>query len=162
MQAAAAIERLQIAQIKPQADRLGMVQPINPNRFRVGDAYQYIRRDNLTGREMSRFTRVITKIENGLVYISNDGAEEINTIDGAKVLVVSSSTSFRYDPPKLEVPPDGLIVGKKWTGAYVELDLKSQRKFLREDKFKILQQEIIEVVAGKFMTFKIEDVSFNH
>ena len=97
-----------------------------------------------------------------MLFRSNDGAEEINTIDGAKVLVVSSSTSFRYDPPKLEVPPDGLIVGKKWTGAYLELDLKSQRKFLREDKFKILQQETIEVVAGKFMTFKIEDVSFNN
>ncbi len=161
MQAAAAIERLQVAQIKPQADRLGVVQPINPTRFRVGDEYRYVRRDNITGREIGRFTRTITKIENGLVYISNDGSEEINTIDGAKVLVVGSATSYRYDPPKMEIPTDGLVVGKKWTGAYVELDLKSQRRFLREDKFKILQQEEIQVIGGKFATFKIEDVSFN-
>lgn len=161
VQASAAIERLQVAQIKPQADRSGLVQAINPERFRVGDSYHYVRRDNLTGREMSRFTRTITKIENGLVYISNDGNEEINTIDGAKILVVSAVTSFRYDPPKMEIPTDGLVVGKKWTGAYVETDLKTQRKYLREDKFKILQQEIVEVIAGKFNTFKIEDVSFN-
>ena len=161
VQASAAIERLQVAKIKPQADKLGGIQEINPERFRVGDEYRYVRRDNFTGKEMKRFSRVVSRIENGLVYILNDGAEEIRTLDGANVLVVSSATSFKYDPPKLEVPTDGLVVGKKWTGAYIETDQKTQRQFLREDKFKILEHGFVDVAAGQFLTFKIEDVSFN-
>lgn len=160
-QATAAIERLQVAKISPQADKAGMVQQVNQVRFRVGDSYSYVRRDNITGAEMKRFTRVVKKIENGLVYISNDGAEEIRTLDGGNVTVVSAVTTYSYDPPKLEVPVDGLVVGKKWTGAYTETDNKSGRKFFREDKFKILQQENIETPAGSFPTFKIEDVSLN-
>lgn len=160
-QAVAAIEKLQVSKIAPQTDKAGLTQPINQTRFRVGDTYSYVRRNNLTGMEMKRFTRTVKKIENGLVYISNDGAEEIRTLDGANVLVVSSTTSFSYDPPKLEVPVDALIVGKKWTGAYVETDKRTNQKFFREDQFKILLQEKVITPAGSFQTFKIEDVSFN-
>jgi Caspase domain len=161
VQASAAIERLQVAKIQAQPDQTGMVQTILPERFRVGDEYHYQRRDNLTGKVMKRFTRRVTRIENGLVYISNDGAEEIRTLDGANVLVVSSATSYRYDPPKMEVPVDGLVVGRKWTGMYTETDMKDRRQFLREDQFRILSQETLEVAAGKYNTFKIEDVSYN-
>lgn len=160
-QAVAAIEKLQASKIAPQTDKAGLTQPINQTRFRVGDTYSYVRRNNLTGMEMKRFTRTVKKIENGLVYISNDGAEEIRTLDGANVLVVSSATSFSYDPPKLEVPVDALIVGKKWTGAYVETDKRTNQKYFREDQFKILLQESVVTPAGTFQTFKIEDVSFN-
>jgi chemotaxis protein histidine kinase CheA len=160
-QAVAAIEKLQASKIAPQTDKAGLTQPINQTRFRVGDTYSYVRRNNLTGMEMKRFTRTVKKIENGLVYISNDGAEEIRTLDGANVLVVSSTTSFSYDPPKLEVPVDALIVGKKWTGAYVETDKRTNQKYFREDQFKILLQENVVTPAGTFQTFKIEDVSFN-
>ena len=160
-QAVAAIEKLQVSKIAPQTDKAGLTQPINQTRFSVGDTYSYVRRNNLTGMEMKRFTRTVKKIENGLVYISNDGAEEIRTLDGANVLVVSSTTSFSYDPPKLEVPVDALIVGKKWTGAYVETDKRTNQKFFREDQFKILLQEKVITPAGSFQTFKIEDVSFN-
>ena len=160
-QAVAAIERLQASKIAPQTDKAGLTQPINQTRFRVGDTYSYVRRNNLTGMEMKRFTRTVKKIENGLVYISNDGAEEIRTLDGANVLVVSSTTSFSYDPPKLEVPVDALIVGKKWSGAYVETDRRTNQKYFREDQFKILLQENAVTPAGSFQTFKIEDVSFN-
>ena len=160
-QAVAAIEKLQASKIAPQTDKAGLTQPINQTRFRVGDTYSYVRRNNLTGMEMKRFTRTVKKIENGLVYISNDGAEEIRTLDGANVLVVSSATSFSYDPPKLEVPVDALIVGKKWTGAYVETDKRTNQKYFREDQFKILLQENVVTPAGTFQTFKIEDVSFN-
>lgn len=160
-QAVAAIEKLQASKIAPQTDKAGLTQPINQTRFRVGDTYSYVRRNNLTGMEMKRFTRTVKKIENGLVYISNDGAEEIRTLDGANVLIVSSATSFSYDPPKLEVPVDALIVGKKWTGAYVETDKRTNQKYFREDQFKILLQENVVTPAGTFQTFKIEDVSFN-
>jgi multidrug efflux pump subunit AcrA (membrane-fusion protein) len=160
-QATAAIERLQVAKISPQADKTGMLQLANQTRFRVGDTYSYVRRDNITGAELKRFTRVVKRIENGLVYISNDGAEEIKTIDGGNVTTVSSATTFSYDPPKQEVPWDALVVGKKWTGAYVETDSKSGRKLFREDKFKILLQETLSTPAGSFPTFKIEDVSSN-
>jgi hypothetical protein len=160
-QAAAAIERLETAKITPQADKAGIIQPFNQSRYRVGDKYSYVRRNNRTGAEMNRFTRIVNKIENGFVYISNNDSEEIRTIDGGNVLVVSSSTSYSYDPPKLEVPVDGLTVGKKWTGAYIETDRKTNRKFFREDKFKILAQEKTTTPAGTYQTFKIEDVSYN-
>lgn len=160
-QATAAIERLQIAKISSQADKTGMVQPVSRVRYRVGDSYTYVRRNNLTGAEMKRFTRVVTKIENGLVYISNDGAEEVRTIDGANVRIVSSNSSFKYDPPKFEVPTDEIVVGKKWTGAYIETEINSNRKFFREDRFTVLAQEAISTPAGVFNTFKIEDSSVN-
>ena len=160
-QAAAAIERLDTAKIIPQADKQGVIQPFNQARYRIGDTYSYVRRNNRTGSEINRFTRTVKKIENGFVYISNEGAEEIRTIDGGNVLVVSSNTSFSYDPPKLEVPVDGLVVGKKWTGAYIETDKKTNRKFFREDKFKIVAQEKTVTQAGNHQTFKIEDISYN-
>lgn len=160
-QATAAIERLQIAKISSQADKMGMVQAVAQARYRVGDSYSYVRRNNWTGAEMKRFTRVITKIENGLVYISNDGAEEIRTLEGANVSIVSASTSYTYDPPKLEVPADEIVVGKKWTGAYIETDVNTKQKYFREDRFTVLAQEAITTPAGSFQTFKIEDASTN-
>jgi hypothetical protein len=56
---------------------------------------------------------------------------------------------------------DALVVGKKWTGAYVETDKRTNQKYFREDQFKVLLQEKIVTPAGSFQTFKIEDVSFN-
>lgn len=160
-QTVAAIERLEGAKISIQPDKFNVVQNPREERFRVGDTYEYVRKDNLTGKEMGRFTRLVKRIENGFVYISNGEKEEIMTKDGGKVLVVSSATSFSYDPPKLEVPGDYLVVGKRWSGAYVETDETSKRKFFREDKFHILSQQEIAVPAGKYVAFKIEDSAIN-
>ena len=131
------------------------------NAFRLAVTKAQTTQPNLTGKEMGRFTRLVKRIENGFVYISNGEKEEIMTKDGGKVLVVSSATSFSYDPPKLEVPGDYLVVGKRWSGAYVETDETSKRKFFREDKFHILSQQEIAVPAGKYVAFKIEDSAIN-
>ena len=160
-QAVVEIEKLDATKITIQPDKFKISQNLRSERFHVGDKYDYVRKDNLTGKELSRFSRVVVKIENGLVYISNGERDEIMTLEGGKVLVASNTTSYAYDPPKLEVPGDYLVVGKKWRGAYVETDQNTKKRFFREDKFQILGQEEISVPAGKFVTFKIEDVSYN-
>ena len=160
-QAAFAIEQLEKAKITPQADKDGTQGTSNQARFRVGDKYSYVSIDNLTGREVRRFSRLVTKIEGGIVHIAIEGGEEKRTLDAGKISVVSSATTYHYDPPKAELPGDGYVVGKKWTGAYVETDLKTGRKYIRQDQFKILQKERISIKGEVFDTFKIENSSVN-
>jgi hypothetical protein len=156
-QAQFAIEQLQKAKITAQADRSGFISNSKEARFRVGDEYLIAIKDNFNGRELKRYTLKVEKIEDGLVYNKSSLGDEfsITTLDGATVKNYASDGLYEFDPPLPYQPGDGFQIGKKWVAQSIMTFNK--RKQNRTDNLKITAMEEIEVPAGKFKTYKIEN-----
>ena len=149
-QATFALERLAKAKIKEQLDKNGTAQMLGEPRYRVGEEYVQATIDNTTGKEILRVTNRVTKIENGLVYIDGNGQEVIRTLDGGIVRIVGGQ---RFDPPRVDLPGDAWVVGKKWTSRTIQTDAQG-RSFWREDDIRIVAFESVQVRAGTFKAYK--------
>jgi hypothetical protein len=147
-QATAALERLAKAKIVAQPDRNGMVQTAEP-RFRVGDAYEFVIKDALTGVETGRYKPAVTRIENDLVHM-NDG-RSVLTLDGG---FIKNRYVANFDPPRLDLPGGEFSVGARWTGRTVETTLQG-KKMTYDSQFKIVALEDVTVPAGTFRAYKI-------
>ena len=126
-------------------------------RFRVGDEYVIAIKDNFNGREIKRYQVKVEKIENGLVYNSSTLGNEktVTTLDGATVKSYASDGLYEYDPPVPFQPGDYFQVGKKWTAQSIMTFNK--RKQNRTDNLKVTAAEEIQVMAGGFKTYKVEN-----
>jgi hypothetical protein len=149
-QALFTLENLAKAKITAQKDKNGIQQIAGLGRFRVGDTWVIATIDNWINKETSRATKTVTKIENGLVFISGDDGDEIRTQDGALVKSVAAT----FDPPRIDLPGDELIIGKRWKGRSIQKNGTFSR--WRDDEFKIVGFEEITIPAGVFKAFKIE------
>lgn len=155
-QAAFKIEHLQKAKITIQADKNGIIQKPNEERFRVGDEVVTRVTNNVSGAVVSTSRQKVEKIEDGLVYVrSASGDFLIRTLDGGTVRAGSSEGYYSWDPPRVDLPGDQLEVGKKWTARTIETFEKSKNKLIREDEVKIVSLETIAVPAGRFIAYKI-------
>lgn len=153
-QATFMLENLSRAKIATQADKNGIVQKLGEPRFRVGDAWVISIRDDYSGNVIKRVSNKVVNIENGFVYIENDFGQEIRTLDGGVVKTNVTDNKFSYDPPRIDMPGDELIVGKKWSIAYSQTD-SAGRGTLRQDA-KIVALEKVTTPAGTFLAYKIE------
>lgn len=149
------LEQLAKAKITAQADKNGQVQVLGEPRFRMGDQWTVVTRSDYTGQVMDRATYKIDKIENGLVYYSSEKTQNIRTIDGGAIRVVTPVSTNIYDPPRMDMPGDDLAVGKRWTGATRETIVRLGT-FQRSDSFRIVAYEKIKVPAGEFWAYRIE------
>lgn len=155
-QATFALEALDKAKITAQPDRNGQVQRLGEPRFRLGDRYVVVRRDDYTGNVIQRSTITVDKIDNGLVYSKADtGETHIRTVDGGAVRLAFSDNALEYDPPRLDLPGGELSVGKKWSGATLQSD-NFNKNLQRTDDFKIVAFEEVTIKAGTFKAYKIE------
>ena len=154
-QATFALERLDKAKITAQADRSGEVQKLGEPRYRLGDQWVAIRRDDYSGRIMTRTTNKVDRIDpDGLVYVSSDrGTSSIFTIDGGTVRSNTADNTYLYDPPVLYHPGGEYQVGKKWTNATKQTNRYGT--YQRFDEVRVLGREEITILAGTFQAYKI-------
>lgn len=104
--AMASIDRLNQAKVVAYVDRSGIRHDANQAVYRVGDAIDIQRKDDMGQVLRSRSPQILS-IESGIVRIADGG---ILTTKGEIV----QGQGNRYDPPRPTRPADGLIAGKKW------------------------------------------------
>jgi uncharacterized caspase-like protein len=154
-QASFKLENLAKAKITMQADKNGLVQKLGEPRYRLGDRWVGVRRNDHTGAIMARDEIKVERIEAGYVYASsNTGLSYVYTLDGAVLRTNTADNTFTYDPPLTAHPGDELTVGKKWTNA-----TNQSSKFamhFRTDEYKVLALEDITIPAGTFKAYKIQ------
>ena len=149
----------QLAQTKVtwQADKLGILQTPNEQRFRVGDEYEIVTTNGLTGAEIARSSRRVEKIENGLVFIAlvkEPGIYvSVLTAYGATVKSLEPNGAYEYDPPEPFLPAEELQAGKKWTT--VTMQKHANQEDSKVSYGKVLDFEKINVPAGTFNTYKV-------
>lgn len=156
-QTAFAIEQLQKAKIAPQADKNGITQKFNEERYRVGDSWVMKATNNITGAHIYNSKTTVNKIENGLVYSINakNESSSITTLDGGFVRAGSPEGWYLFDPPRVDLPGDILSVGKTWIGRCIETFEKTGKSNIREDVAKVVAYEEIELAIGKVWAYKI-------
>jgi uncharacterized caspase-like protein len=149
------LESLAKAKITTQANRDGIVQKLGEPRYRLGDRWVGVRKDDYTGNVISRGEIKVDRIEAGLVYASSDtGLNYIYTLDGAVLRSNTANNTFTYDPPLTAQPGDELSIGKKWTNATNETNRFGVQ--FRTDEYKVLALEEITIPAGTFKAYKIQ------
>ena len=148
--ATATLQRLAAAQTVAVADRNGIVQRPGGNRFRVGDAAQFVRKDLYTGLEIERIRSRVTRIMDGVVETNNGIG--LFTLDGASI---KNQFVRLWDPPRMDYPGDEFAVGKRWTGRSIETAMNGTQTW-REDSVRITALEEVSVPAGRFKAFKFE------
>ena len=154
-QAAFKIEQLQKAKITVQADKNGIIQRPNEERFRVGDEVVTRVTNNISGAVLFTSRQKVEKIEDGLVHLRMGSGEfQIRTLDGGTVRGGSPEGYYNWDPPRVDLPGDQMAVGKKWTARTIESFDKSKTKLIREDEVKIVSLEAVDVPAGRFTAYK--------
>jgi uncharacterized caspase-like protein len=158
-QASFALERLEKAKIASQADRNGVIQETGEPRFRVGDRWVAVTRNLGTGKVIRREEFVVDRIEKGFVYYGSKTSQGIMTLDGAAVRSISPEDTYLFDPPRVVRPAGEVSVGMRWTASSMQSSLKTGFKGLRTDEFKVIGYEKIEIPAGAFWAYKIEQVS---
>ena len=153
-QASFRLNQLAIAKITIQPGKDGILQKPGEKRFRVGDEYTVVVKDFESGKELRRYTLLVAKIEDGLVYIKSGQSEQVWTEAGGVVKIANSS----FDPPYLTQPGDDFEVGKKWIGKSIQ-QRKNMDSLFRTDNMAIVGVEEIKIPAGTFKTYKVENQS---
>jgi len=149
-----ALEQLDKAKITSQADKNGLVQELGEPRYRLGDKFTRVTRDDYTGREIKRWDFSIDRIENGLVYFKSADEEIIGTLDGSAVQTVNPRGTSKFDPPVLYLPGDEFKIGKSWTVSTYQT--APQGKFTRTVNIKIVAYEKLTIQAGTYWAYKFE------
>jgi Caspase domain len=158
--AQSAIDRMNAAKTKAYIDKSGLeVRSSSVFNLRAGDSFEYVRKDDYTKLEMmTRKPRVI-RVSEGMVYFAGGGTL---TVNGESV--IDGGSNHSYDPPRANLPIDGLALGKKWT-TRVSMTLGSgpsagQTRWTETDG-RVLGIETVTVPAGTFKTYKIENKRMN-
>ncbi len=156
------IERLNAAKTKAFTDKTGqIIEASSIGRFNVGDSAEYVRIDSRTKVELMRRNPQVIRIQDGRVYLRGGG---IITTSGESI--VDGGSLHSYDPPRANLPVDGLRVGNKWTarsamtlGPYDRYSPGEKR--WTESEGRVLAFETITVPAGTFKAYRIENVRIN-
>jgi Caspase domain len=152
-QATFVLQQLQASKVIAQAPKGEEVQNINEAKFHAGDTYEYVIKDGYTDVEKSRGKSDVVRIENGLVYMSN---QDIYTLIGGTV----KNRGNTFDPPRQDLPADEFAIGKKWNVRNTQINPEG-RKFLNEAEIKIVAYEDVTVPAGTFKAYKFQMYSWN-
>jgi hypothetical protein len=153
------IEQLQKAKTKIQADKDGFLSDSKEARFRVGDEYEISVIDNNLNKEVYRYKTKVLKIENGLVYLTNDFGNTIRTTDGAVLEYSERAGRYKYDPPFTTQPAQEFSIGKKFEVKTYEYQPNGGRAY-RTSNWKITGKERLKLEFGDINTFLVEEKSY--
>jgi Caspase domain len=158
--AQSAIDRLNAAKTQAYTDKNGLeVRSSSVFNLRAGDNFEYVRTDDYTKMEMLRRKPRVLRVGEGMVYFAGGGTLTVNAES-----VVDGGSNHTYDPPRANLPVDGLALGKKWT-TRVSMTLGSGpsagQKRWTESEGRVLAVESITVPAGTFKTYKVENKRIN-
>lgn len=154
-QANSRLESLAKARITTQADKNGLVQKLGEPKYRLGDRWVGVRKNDYTGVVIARGEIKVDRIDGGFVYASsNTGLTYIYTLDGGVLRSNTADNTFTYDPPLLTQPSEELFIGKKWANATNETNRYG--RYLRTDEYKVIAFEDVSIPAGTFKAYKIQ------
>ena len=156
-QATFALEKLSSGKVLPAPNQNGIKIVENKVRFRVGDSQINQITDLNTGTVLWEGSLTVERIANNLAYVKVDqrSEAEIYTLDGGITKGGATEDVYSWDPPRVDLPGDELVVGKKWTARTIETVGKTGNRLLREDQTTIVAYEDVTVPAGTFKAFKI-------
>jgi len=139
----------------------GIVQNPNEKRFRVGDEWSFVTKNNITGK-ITEATLRVEKIENGLVYIRYpSGNYLIKTEDGAEVAGINQVYgAIKFDPPDVRQPGGIFEVGNKWVSESL-VTYESGWSSPRKTNGKVVGIEDLTINGQIIKTYKVETVSIN-
>jgi hypothetical protein len=155
--ATAKLERLDKAQIKPQADKQGMTQTYFTRRYVSGEQYEFVVKDGYTDIEKGWWIYRVNKVD-------DEGADVAASVswrtgwttramhDGS----IGSDGWGSYDPPYIAMPAGIVQVGKKWALRSTFTDEKTKVVSWVEMEGKVISKEAVTVPAGTFDTFQIK------
>jgi len=160
--AQSAIDRLNAAKTKAYTDKAGQIVDSSLKvKFNVGDSVEYVRIDNRTKLELMRRKPSIASIQNGMVHFAGGGMITTNFES-----VIDGGSYHSYDPPRANLPIDGLRVGNKWTARSAmtlgpNAGAFAGQKRWTETEGQVLAFETLTVPAGTFKAYKIENKRIN-
>lgn len=153
--AQARLERLERARIVAQAERDAPAQDPAVVRYQVGDTYDLVLKDGLTGLVRRSVRSVVTRVEDDRVeYViqSANGTPVVNQVTHFGALVRDAQGA--YDPPFVIVPVGQLQVGRRWRGR-TRRTVGGASDWLDYDG-RIVARERVTVPAGAFDTYRLE------
>jgi hypothetical protein len=155
------LNQLAESKILVQPLKNGILQNPNEKRYRVGDEWSFVTKNNLTGQITEGKNRV-EKIENGLVYIKHpSGNYLIRTEDGAELTGFNNIDGFiKFDPPEVRQPGGIFEVGNKWVAESI-MTIGSGWSSPRRTNGKVVGIEDLTISGQTIKTFKVETVSIN-
>ena len=154
-QATFAIANLEKSKLVAQPDKNGVTQIAGVSRFRLGDFTEHRTLDE-NGRIILVEKSTVTRIDQGLVYVNNS-SDPKRSISGSLFKVETVNGTVTYDPPRLEIPGDEFVVGKKWTWRSW-MQIPGRPKYQVESEVRIVAFEQVKVPAGTFSAYKINQV----
>ena len=159
-QATFRLNQLAMAKITVQPGKDGILQKPGEKRYRVGDSWEYVVKDNFTGNIVRQEATSVEKIENGLVYFSGK-LGQVRTEDGATVrVVISTGAVMTLDPPEPWQPGGDFQVGQKWESESIQTINSpnfSPRK--RYSSAKVVGIEVLKIGGQEVKTFKVDIVT---
>jgi hypothetical protein len=120
-------------------------------RYRLGDVYEFVQKDFVTGEQVRRYRWKVTAIEGDLVRI-NDGAV-VMTQSGAEV----KSGDAAFDPPYSYLPVGEFRIGDVITSRTRHRPAHGASEW-REYVTRVVSYEKVTIGAGTFMAFRLESV----
>lgn len=147
------LERLQAALITPQPDREGEVPPANfLERYRVGDRFDFVFTDGLTGAVRNHGTQQVTSIKDDIVEIAGTGMPGTKATSAGFVIRDGSGS---FDPPYPLLPGGSLRVGAKYSARSIRTAPSGQKIWVDVDA-RVAAREKIKVPLGELDTYRIE------
>lgn len=153
--AQARLERLERARIVAQAERDQPAQDPAVVRYKVGDTYELVQKDGLTGLVLQSLRSVVTRVGDDLVEY------EITPASGRPVPfqvtpfgAMVREAQATYNPPLVVIPVGQLQVGRRWRGR-TRRSIGSVSDWVDYDA-RIVARESVTVPAGRFDTYRIE------
>jgi hypothetical protein len=154
-QAQAKLERLDVAKVQAQANQYGETQNPVANRFRVGDSYDFVTKDGMTGVERDRITANVLAVDGEVArYSRSFGGYQPGSSTIAGALLTDSAGA--YDPPMVLTPAGEYQVGKRWSGRSNLTLRDSGVKLWTEYEGHIAARETVVVPAGSFEAYRVE------
>ena len=161
-QATFRLNQLAEAKIALQPTKDGILQKPGEKRFRVGDEFTTVTKDNYSGNVIRQNSGRVEKIENGLVYIKySSGNVTINMEDGSEVEIGATEGGFKFDPPEVRQPGGDFQIGLQWEAESIMTSKSTQNSTRRRTTGKVVGIEDLTINNEIIRTFKVETRSLN-
>ena len=156
-QAQFAIEQLSSYKVLPQALRTGEKIIENKVRFRIGDTQVDRVTDLINSKVLSTLEKKVERIEDNKLFfkVGRRSWPDVVTLDGGVIRSSASEGTYNWNPPRIDLPGDELIVGKKWKAKTIETFENTGNALIRDDESSIVAYEEVTVPAGTFKTYKV-------
>jgi Caspase domain len=132
----------------PQALQVAVL-PSGVDRYRLGDAWVTLRIDHKNGGAETKLPRRVTGIDGQVVQVNGGRI----LLDQMGMIILNGSG--RKDPGILAVPAS-LQVGKRWRSAFTNTPSDGRPREHSHYDHHVVGLEEVEVPAGRFRAFRIE------